>query len=321
MAFKSIIKLNPDTNILMMKHPIEDYNNNSELIVDVDQWAYVYRNGVPEEPYTKPGKYILKSDNNFFTNPFKRMFRGGEMANHNEIYFVNIGRRFSNIDWTVGGTQLYIENFKNYFAFDASGIFSFEIKDPLKLKKEMPENDRSPYISRGDIQIRFGKIICSQIRPILANAVRSGEMTFGYMESHMIDASNKAFESIRNSFDDLGLKLTLLEFSSIGLADEAKGIFDEHRGILTERGRQVALGYNYFTGQLLDALKLQASNSASGGMANLGAGMGMGMAAGQIYSGIESNLTDISGGETTKNEEMDMNYGLPSDKRSNKTDY
>ena len=311
MAFKSIIKLNPDTDILMMKHPIEDYNDNSELIVDVDQWAYVYRNGVPEGPYTDPGKYILHSDNQFFTNPFKRILRGGELANHNEVYFVNVGRRFANIDWNVGGTQLYIDNFKNYFAFDAKGYFSFEIEVPLKLKRIMPENSRSPFISTDDIRIRFGKVICSQIRPILANAVRKGEMTFGYIDIQMQEASKKAFDNISESFDEVGLKLTKLEFSEIQLADESKGIFDETRGILTARGKQIALGYSYYTGQLLEALKTQAANSASGGLANIGAGMGMGMAAGHLYSGMENDLGDVSSANNQQDGTIDPNFGVP----------
>ena len=62
MALSELIKYEGDNDTLIWKHPCEDFNNNTQLIVHESQEAIFFMNGQALDSFTA-GKYTLKTEN------------------------------------------------------------------------------------------------------------------------------------------------------------------------------------------------------------------------------------------------------------------
>ncbi|MDR0901104.1 MAG: SPFH domain-containing protein, partial [Methanobrevibacter sp.] len=62
MDLLKVIKFEGDDSTLVWKHPEEDFNTKSQLIVHESQEAILYRNGQVLDLFG-PGKYELKTEN------------------------------------------------------------------------------------------------------------------------------------------------------------------------------------------------------------------------------------------------------------------
>ena len=292
--FYNIIKHDPDPDFLVFKHPVEDFNKYTQLIVQKGQWAIVYNNGVPTF-YTEPdeNKYTLKSNNKFYSKWIKKIFTSGEAENHCKVYFINVGKSFSNIEWQVPIT-IQDTAAEMYFHFIVSGYFSVDInpqKEDIELLLELvPENSERAYYSRRDIQKYFNDITKGDIRKMISVSMVNEEKSFGEINTYLDEIALNACLKMRGKFNERGLILRAFEVTAIDIDERDAERFKKHCDILEEKFSQKALGYDYYTKRVLDALNNQASNTASAPLANVAAGMGMGFAGANLYSSLESNL-------------------------------
>lgn len=290
----NIIKHDPDPDFLVFKHPVEDFNKDTQLIVQKGQWAIVYNNGVPTF-YTEPdeNKYILKSDNKFYSKWFKKIVTSGEAENHCKVYFINVGKSFSNIEWQVPIT-IQDTAAEMYFRFVASGYFSVDIKpsqEDIELLLELvPENAERAYYSRKDIQKHFNEAIKADTKKTLSISMVNEEKCFGEINTYLDKMASDTCGTVRKKFQERGLDLRTFEISSIDIDERDAEKFERHCAVLEEKFSQKALGYDYYTKRVLDALNTQAANPGSAPSANAAAGMVMGFANANLYSSLGGNL-------------------------------
>lgn len=62
MAIIDVIKYEGANNILVWKHPKEDFNTSAQLIVHESQEAILYKDGQASEPYLA-GKHTIQTEN------------------------------------------------------------------------------------------------------------------------------------------------------------------------------------------------------------------------------------------------------------------
>ena len=83
-----VIKYEGDNSTFVWKHPCEDFNTNTQLIVHESQEAIFFMNGLALDLFG-PGRYTLETQNIPLVRNFINLPTDGVSAFHCEVYFVN----------------------------------------------------------------------------------------------------------------------------------------------------------------------------------------------------------------------------------------
>ena len=83
-----IIKYEGPNNVLVWKHPAEDFNTSSQLIVHESQEAILFKDGQALDLF-KAGRHTLTTENIPLLRRIISIPTGGETPFHCEVYFIN----------------------------------------------------------------------------------------------------------------------------------------------------------------------------------------------------------------------------------------
>ena len=89
MSLVDVIKYEGDNQTFVWKHPREDFNTGSQLIVHESQEAIFFLNGQALDSFL-PGRYELETQNIPLLNKIINIPSGGESPFHAEVYFINL---------------------------------------------------------------------------------------------------------------------------------------------------------------------------------------------------------------------------------------
>ena len=81
MAIIDIIKYEGGNNVLVWKHPKEDFNTSAQLIVHESQEAFIFRDGQMIGPYSA-GKHTIETENISGVRRLVGLVTGGVSPNH-----------------------------------------------------------------------------------------------------------------------------------------------------------------------------------------------------------------------------------------------
>ena len=87
-AITSVIKYEGDNSTFIWKHPCEDFNTSSQLIVHESQEAIFFLNGQALDLFG-PGRHTLETQNIPLLRRIINIPTGGESPFHCEVYFIN----------------------------------------------------------------------------------------------------------------------------------------------------------------------------------------------------------------------------------------
>ena len=132
MAIIDVIKYEGGNNILVWKHPKEDFNTSAQLIVHESQEAIVFKDGRASDPYLA-GKYTIETENIPGVLRLVGLVTGGISPNHYEIYYINKAYSMdipwgTATPWTIQDPSLQIP-----FEMQAHGQFAVRVEDSKKL--------------------------------------------------------------------------------------------------------------------------------------------------------------------------------------------
>ena len=102
-----VIKDDETTNSLIWKHPVEDFNTGTQLIVHESQEVVFFMNGQALDLFG-PGRYTLETQNIPLLSKFFNKSTGGETPYHCEIYFINKAEQMS-MKWGTNSQVQYME--------------------------------------------------------------------------------------------------------------------------------------------------------------------------------------------------------------------
>ena len=106
-AIASVIKYEGDNSTFIWKHPCEDFNTLSQLIVHEAQEAILFLNGQALDLFG-PGRYTLETENIPILRHLINIPTGGESAFHCEVYFINKTEQMA-IRWGTDSNEQYVE--------------------------------------------------------------------------------------------------------------------------------------------------------------------------------------------------------------------
>ena len=282
MAFIDVIKYEGGNEILVWKHPREDFNTDAQLIVHESQEVIIFKDGVASNVYG-PGKYTIKSDNIPGIRGLVALVTGGENPNHCEVYFIN--KAFSmNVFWGTA-TPMTVQDpvWQVPFQVRAFGQFSVRVEESKKLLNKLVGTTKT-FTSKA-LTEQFRGLLMSKIKDYICNQMVQKQRSFMEISGYLSEISDSVKEQIAKVFVNYGLVVE--EFYTESISVEQDEIYVKVRKAMAERMTRMAQGYDYVTERSFDVAEKQAENQgASGMMTGLAVGASVGMAAGPIVGGM-----------------------------------
>ena len=128
----SIIKYEGDNETLVWKHPIEDFNFGSQLIVHESQEAIFFRDGQALDLFGA-GRYTLQTQQLPLLEKIYKLPTDTEGTFHSEVYFVNLATQMG-VKWgTDSKVRLFDPASGLHIELGASGEFNIRVTDSRKL--------------------------------------------------------------------------------------------------------------------------------------------------------------------------------------------
>ena len=213
--FLDIIKYEGDNSTFIWKHPCEDFNTNSKLIVHESQEAVFFANGQAVDVFG-PGTHKLETKNIPLLRHLINLPSGGETPFHCEVYFINKTVQMA-IKWGTDSKVRIVEPTMGIpFEIGACGEMNLAVSDSRKLLVELVGTMNG--IAWGDESGGFTKSLQNCFRPLISTAVKanlSSAIRFHDINILEIDENLEFLSSILRNKIDAGFEeygLTIPQF-------------------------------------------------------------------------------------------------------------
>src|SRR5574344_2479442 len=107
MELVNIIKYEGDNSTFIWKHPCEDFNTTTQIIVNESQEAVFYMNGQILDRF-EAGRYTLQTQNIPLIGKFYNKVFGDKTPFHCEVYFINKTEQMA-VKWGTDSKVEYID--------------------------------------------------------------------------------------------------------------------------------------------------------------------------------------------------------------------
>ena len=169
MPIAQVIKYEGDNSIFVWKHPAEDFNTNSQLIVHESQEAIFFMNGRPLDLFG-PGRYTLETQNMPILNRIINIPTGGVSAFHCEVYFINKVYQMA-IQWGTDSKVQYVEPTYGFpISVGAGGEMSLKVVDSKKLLLKLVGTEKD--LSRDKLVSYFRAFLLARVKTYIAQTLK-----------------------------------------------------------------------------------------------------------------------------------------------------
>ena len=222
----SIIKYEGDADTLVWKHPIEDFNLGSQLIVHESQEAIFFRDGQALDLFGA-GRYTLETQQMPILEKLYKLPTDTEGTFHSEVYFFNLMHQMA-IKWGTPEKINFLEPMTGApISLGARGMLNFRIANArkllLKLVGTSGKLSRQDLMEDGDGHIKnyFRSLIQLVVSTNLANIITSEKLDILQLDQQKMRLSASMLSALQSSFEEYGLVIT--EFLILGVMLPQKG--------------------------------------------------------------------------------------------------
>lgn len=266
MKIADIIKYEGDNDVLVWKHPSEDFNTMTQLIVHSSQEAMFFRDGRALDVFG-PGRYTLHTQNLPYLSKLINIPTDGKSPFHCEVYFVNKTIPLD-IKWGTS-SQVVVQDPKFNILIHAgvNGGMGIQIENS-RMFLEKIVGTMNPF-SKESFITYFREMIATRVKTYLTKIMSS--VSFVTVNTRLDDMSKAMFDMLSTELAEFGVKLVKFFVSSIkldkddyeriqsALADAgAVGI-----AATAEKGKMETLGYNWADQEMAQILKIYAGNEGN----------------------------------------------------------
>lgn len=329
MKIVDIIKYEGDNRTFVWKHPSEDFNTLSQLIVHESQEALLFLDGQALDLFG-PGKHTLHTKNIPLLRRIVNIPTDGESPFHCEVYFINKTEQMA-IEWGMGGVNFLDPTHNNYaFKIGASGEMSLQINDSRKIITKLVGTEN--ILDRETLKRYFKAPITTHIKTILPNILREKCTSIFEVEAYLSEFSDIIKQRVSEEMDDYGVFLSKFWINTIlkpendpfyqtlnrqrgekvtlvnqGELDLTRADYDRQVGIVghtgeiqkrrmdieTKKFEQEELGFTYQQDRGFDVMEKIAENEGSGSdLRNAAMGIGIGFGAGGAFGNAITNIAN-----------------------------
>ena len=323
-SIAQIIEYEGDNSTFIWKHPCEEFNAGSQLVVHESQEAVFFMNGQALDTFG-PGRHTLTTQNMPVASEFFQKATDDQTPFHCEVYFINKTEQMA-IIWGTSTKMEYVEPTYGFpIQIGASGEMSLRVEDGRKLLIKVVGTERG--ITQMQLVQKFRAFLMTRVRPYIVTLIRENRINIFQIDEHLQTMSQSLHEALKPDFLEYGVALERFFVTAIvkpeddrnyqrfkqihfrQYADVAEarlrqqvGIIDqqtaaqkmviEAEGIARKRSLE---GYTYQDERGFDVAERVAGNQAVGQFTNMGIGMGMitgvgGSVANQVGSMLQGAL-------------------------------
>lgn len=328
-----IIKYEGDNSTFIWKHPCEDFNTTTQLIVHESQEAIFFMNGQALDLFGA-GRYTLETQNIPLLRKFANIPTDGKKPFHCEVYFINKTEQMA-IKWGTDSKVQYIEpTYKFPLSIGASGEMALSVNDSRKLLVTLVGTEL--VLERNQLITFFRAFLMTKVKTYIAQEMKSSAINIFEIDESL-EAFSKGIKSrLKGDFEEYGITLNRFFVTTIVKPDgdpqyekfkelhfrqyadiaeaklrqqtevinaqtEAQKTVIDSQAQATKRAQE---GYTYQQERGFDVAQTAAGNEAVGEFSNMGIGLGMitgvGGTVGNMVGGAVNNaFTGITEQQTT----------------------
>lgn len=316
-----IIKYEGENSTFIWKHPCEDFNTTTQLIVHESQEAIFFMNGQALDLFG-PGRHTLETQNIPLIRKLINIPTGGQTPFHCEVYFINKTEQMA-IKWGTDSKVQYVEpTYKFPLSIGASGEMTLSIEDSRKLLVKLVGTER--VLDRNHLTTFFRAFLMTRVKTYIAQEMKASAINIFEIDESLEVFSQNIQDRLLGDFEGYGVTLNRFFVTTIVKPDgepqyekfkelhfrqyadiaeaklkqqtdviyaqtEAQKTVIESQALAQKRATE---GYTYQQERGFDVAETAAGNEATGQISNLGIGLGMmagvGGAVGNIVGGAVS---------------------------------
>ena len=219
-----IIKYEGDNSTFIWKHPCEDFNSLTQLIVHESQEAIFFMNGQALDLFG-PGRHTLETQNIPKLGKVLNRATGGDTPFHCEVYFINKTVQMA-IKWGTDSKVRFLDpNLGIPLEIGACGEMNLAVSDSRKLLLKLVGTMHGiAWEERGagftkSIQNSFRPLISTAVKANLSSAIKSNNIDILEIDEHLEQLSEVMRRSILGGFEEYGLTIPQFYITNIALPE------------------------------------------------------------------------------------------------------
>lgn len=316
-----IIKYEGDNSTFIWKHPCEDFNSLTQLIVHESQEAIFFMNGQALDLFG-PGRYTLETENIPKIGKLLNRTTGDKTPFHCEVYFINKAEQMA-IKWGTDSKVQYVDPTYGFpISIGASGEMSLRAEDSRKLLVKLVGTEN--YLGQQQLIGFFRAFLMTRVKTYIAQVIKANAINIFEIDESLETFSADIKERLIPDFLDYGVELKRFYVTTIvkpdgdpqyekfkelhfrQYADIAEAQLQQKVGIIEQQTeaqklviesqaiaqKRIQEGYTYQQERGYDVAEKAAQNEGVGEFANMGIGLGM-------MTGIGGTLGGMVGGAVT----------------------
>ena len=319
MKIADIIKYEGDNSTFIWKHPCEDFNYLTQLIVHESQEAIFFMNGQALDMFGA-GRYTLETQNIPLIGKVLNKATDDKTPFHCEVYFINKTEQM-NIKWGTDSRVQYIEPTYGFpLSIGASGEMSLRAEDSRKLLLKLVGTES--YLGQQQLTNYFRFFLMTRVKTYIAQVMKTNSINIFEIDENLTMFSNAIKNLLVGDFADYGVALeqffvtTILkpdgdrqyekfkelhfrQYADIAEAKlrqqteiinaetEAQKTVIDSKAQATKRAQE---GYTYQQERGFDVAEKVAQNEAVGEFTNMGVGFGTMAGVGGAVGGMVGGM-------------------------------
>ena len=323
MDIYQVIKYEGDNSTFIWKHPCEDFNTGSQLIVHESQEAIFFLNGQALDLFGA-GRYTLNTENIPLLKKVINIPTNGESAFHCEVYFINKTEQMA-IKWGTDSKVQFMEPTYHFpLSIGANGEMTVSVADSRKLLINIVGTESS--LSQQQLVGYFRSFLMTKIKTYLAQVFKTQSINIFEIDEKLESFSSILKQKLTPDFLEYGLNLK--QFFVTGVlkpdgdtiyerfkelyyrqyADIAEAELQKKVGIIEQEGsaqrmiieaqglakKRETEGYTYQQERGYDVAEKAAANEGTGNFSSAGIGLGMMTGVGSVIGGQVGNMVNQS---------------------------
>ena len=313
-----IIKYEGDNSTFVWKHPCEDFNTTTQLIVHESQEAIFFANGQALDLFGA-GRHTLETQNIPLLRKIVNIPTGGETPFHCEVYFINKTEQMA-IRWGTDSKVQYVEpTYKFPISIGASGEMTLSVEDSRKLLIKLVGTEAA--LDRQSLVTYFRALLMTKVKTYMAQTMRQNAINIFEIDENLEAFSKDIHSKLIEDFLEYGINLCRFYITTIVKPDgdpqyerfkelhfrqyadiaeaklrqqtdiiyaqtEAQKVVIDSQAQATKRAQE---GYTYQQERGFDVAQDAAKNEAAGQFTNMGIGLGM-------MAGVGGGIANMVGG-------------------------
>lgn len=313
-----IIKYEGDNSTFIWKHPCEDFNSLTQLIVHESQEAIFFMNGQALDLFG-PGRYTLETENIPKIGKVLNRTTGDKTPFHCEVYFINKAEQMA-IKWGTDSKVQYVDPTYGFpISIGASGEMSLRAEDSRKLLVKLVGTEN--YLGQQQLIGFFRAFLMTRVKTYIAQVIKANAINIFEIDENLTAFSENIHKLLIPDFADYGITLERFFVTNIVKPDgdrqyekfkelhfrqyadiaeatlrqktdliyaqtEAQKVVIDSQAQATKRAQE---GYTYAQERGFDVAEKVAQNEAVGQFTNMGVGLGTMAGVGGAVGGVVGN--------------------------------